>query len=123
MKPACLQSVLSEQQPGPLLYTCIYNPNHGFKAEEVIGKTDADLLPEPEAALLIALKRQVLKSGTSVRQNVQVTIDGNACVFDLSIEPLRDAAGAVVGLIGASLDVTGQQGAARGQAIKKGSTT
>ena len=104
----CTSMVLFNQDTG-LRYTWIHNPNPGFKVEQVIGKTDADLLPEQEAATLTALKQQVLNSGSGVRQNVQTTIAGKPRVYDLSIEPLRDAAGAVVGITCASLDVTGQQ--------------
>ena len=102
--------VLSNQDKG-FRYIWICNPKPGFKSEQVIGKTDADLLPEKEAAAVMALKQQVLESGRGARQNVQMTIEGKAFVSDLTIEPLRDVAGAVVWITCASLDVTGQQGA------------
>jgi two-component system CheB/CheR fusion protein len=101
--------VLFTQDTG-LRYTWIANPNPGFNAEQVIGKTDAELLSSVEAASLTALKQQVLQSGRGVRQNVQMTIEGRACVYDLTIEPLRNEAGTVVGLTCASLDVTGKPG-------------
>ncbi len=110
--------VLFNQDRG-LRYTWIHNPDPGFKAEQVIGKTDADLFPEQESAALTALKRQVLGSGKGVRQNIQMTIEGRLCVHDLTIEPLFDAAGAVVGLTCASLDVTGQPGAPSSRQAKK----
>jgi two-component system CheB/CheR fusion protein len=100
--------VLFNQDPA-LRYTWIHNPNPGFKAEQVIGKTDADLLPHQEAAALTAIKQQVLKNGKGVRQIVRTTSDGKALIYDLTVEPLRDSAGAVVGITGASLDVTEQQ--------------
>ena len=104
--------VLFNQDTG-LRYTWIHNPNPGFKAEEVIGKTDADLLPEPEAAGLTALKQRVLASGRGARQNVCMTIAGETLAYDLTIEPLRDADGAVTGITGAALDIAGQQGGGR----------
>ena len=97
-------------QDTDLRYTWIHNPNPGFKAEQVIGKTDADLLPQQDAAALTALKKQVLKSGKSVRQNVRATIEGKTVVYDLTVEPLRDATGAIVGITCASMDISGQQG-------------
>ncbi|AGX86300.1 chemotaxis-related methylase [Candidatus Symbiobacter mobilis CR] len=100
---------LSNQDVG-LRYTWIHNPNLGLKGEQIIGKTDADLLSVEDAAVLTALKQQVLDSGKGLRQKVLMTVDGKALVYDLTIEPLRDAAGSVVGLTCASLDVTGQQG-------------
>lgn len=110
--------VLFNQDRG-LRYTWIHNPDPGFKAEQVIGKTDADLFPEQEGAALTALKRQVLGSGRGVRQNIQMTIEGRMCVHDLTIEPLFDAAGAVVGLTCASLDVTGEPGSPPPRQAKK----
>jgi PAS domain S-box-containing protein len=97
-------------QDASLRYTWVHNPAQGFKARYVIGKTDADLLPEKEAVALTALKQQVLDSGQGVRQNVQTTIEGKTFVFDLTIEPLRDGAGAVVGITCACVDVTARQG-------------
>ena len=102
-------------QDAGLRYTWIHNPNPnpGFNAEQVIGKTDADLLPEQEAAALTALKQRVLASGQGARHNVCTTIAGKTSVYDLIIEPLRDAAGAVIGIVCASLDVAGQQSGER----------
>ncbi len=96
-----------------LRYTWIHNSTPGFAAEQVIGKTDADLLPEQEAAALTAIKQQVLASGKGTRQNVQVTIAGKTVVYDLMVEPLHDAAGTVVGITCALMDVTGKQGGER----------
>ncbi|MBR9981654.1 MAG: PAS domain-containing protein, partial [Desulfatitalea sp.] len=96
-----------------LRYTWIHNSTPGFAAEHIIGKTDADLLPEQEASALTAIKQQVLTSGKSTRQNVQVTIAGKTVVHDLMVEPLHDDAGAVVGITCALMDVTRQQGGQR----------
>jgi PAS domain S-box-containing protein len=95
-------------QDRDLRYTWIHNPGPGFSAEQVIGKTDADLLPEEDAAALTALKQRVLDSGQGARQHVRTTIGGKPSVYDLSVEPLRDACGAVVGITCACMDVTGQ---------------
>jgi PAS domain S-box-containing protein len=92
-----------------LRYTWIHNPNPGFSAEQVIGKTDADLLPEEDAAALTAVKQRVLDSGHGTRQHVRTTIGGKPFVYDMILEPLRDAGGAVVGVTCACMDVTGQQ--------------
>ena len=102
-------SIVLFNQDTRFRYTWIHNPTPGFKSDQVIGKTDADLLPENEATALMALKQKVLESGKGVRQNVQMTIEGKTFVQDLTIEPLRDSTGAVVGITCASLDITGQQ--------------
>ncbi len=92
-----------------LRYTWGHNPNLGSTAEDIVGKTDADLLPEQEAAALTAVKQKVLASGKGMRQNIRTTIAGKTVVYDLTVEPLHDNAGAVVGITCASLDITGQQ--------------
>lgn len=96
-----------------LRYTWIYNSNLGLAARQIIGKTDADLLPEQEAATLTAIKQRVMESGKGSRQNVPLTIAGKTVVYDLMVEPLHDAAGTVVGITCALLDITGQQGRER----------
>lgn len=73
----------------------------------------ADLLPEQKTAALTAIKQQMLASGKGVRHNARTTIADKTFVYDLTVEPLHDAAGAVVGITCASLDVTGQQGGER----------
>jgi two-component system, chemotaxis family, CheB/CheR fusion protein len=98
-----------------LRYTWIHSPNPGFAAVQIIGKSDADLLPKQEAATLTAIKRQVLASGQGAREIVRTTIAGKTFVYDLTIEPLRDANGAVVGITCAALDVTGREGGEEGQ--------
>jgi two-component system CheB/CheR fusion protein len=96
-----------------LRYTWIHNPNFGFSAEKIIGKTDSDLFPEQEAAALTAIKQAVLASGKGTRQNVRTTLVGKTFEYDLTVEPLHDTGGAVVGITCASLDVIGRQGRER----------
>ena len=91
-----------------------------FQAEQVIGRTDADLLPEQEAAALTAIKRQVLASGKGSRQAVRTTIAGKTLVYDLTIEPLRDSAGAIVGITCVAMDVANTKGLDREDAGAKG---
>ncbi len=97
-----------------LRYTWIHTPNPAVVAVPIIGKTDADLLPQEEAAILTAIKQQVLASGKGAREIVRITLNGKTFVHDLAIEPLRDGAGAVVGITCAALDVTGQQSGEEG---------
>lgn len=77
--------------------------------QEGLGKTDAELFPKEEAAQLTLLKRKVLNSGEGLRQIIHRNRDGEVVVQDLTIEPLRDTDGSMVGITCASLDVTGRQ--------------
>ncbi len=97
-------------QDRDLRYTWIQAPDGGLAAEEVIGKTDLELLPEPEAAALTAIKQRVLKTGAGARQNVRTTTKGKTLVQDLTLEPLQDPDHNIIGLTGAALDITDQPG-------------
>ena len=93
-------------QDRELRYTWMYNPQLGYTTDRVLGKTDAELLPARDAGRIMALKRRVLETNKGAREEVHVTKDGRVLVYDLALEPLRDATGAVVGLTGASFDIT-----------------
>jgi two-component system, chemotaxis family, CheB/CheR fusion protein len=102
-------SISLSNQDLDLHYTWIHPAMPGFAADSVIGKTDADFLPQEEAAKLTTIKQQVLASGQGVRKSFLATLAGKPAVYDLTIEPMRDNDGAVVGITCAALDVTGQQ--------------
>ncbi|HET6496528.1 MAG TPA: PAS domain S-box protein [Thermoleophilia bacterium] len=58
------------------------------------------------AARLTELKRRVLESGVKTREEVNVDVLGDTQSYELIVEPLRDAAGTIVGITGVSWDVT-----------------
>jgi PAS domain S-box-containing protein len=89
-----------------LRYTWLHDSTDTWSLETVFGKRDRDLLDEPDAEVIETLKRQVLDSGAGARQEVRVRRDGVDCYFDLTVEPLRDPAGAVVGITSAAVDIT-----------------
>ena len=94
------------KQDKELRYTWVYNPHPGFRGEEVIGKTDEDLLPEEDAAQLTAVKREVLTSGEQTRKMVRTTIKGIPYYYDLSVQPEYDDDDQIVGVLCCSVDVT-----------------
>ncbi|MBK8482402.1 MAG: PAS domain-containing protein [Proteobacteria bacterium] len=100
-------SVALSNQDSDLRYTWSFNPIDGGDPDELLGKTDAELRPAREAAVLVAIKRRVLESGRGERHQVWSSIAGSACLQDLTVEPLRDGAGVVVGITCASLDLAG----------------
>lgn len=101
-------------QDRALRYTWVHNPQAGFDAAAVLGCSDAELLSEETATPLAALKRGVMESGLPARATVQVRpkLGTEESVHDLSVEPLCDEAGAVVGVLCASTDVTDHHRAA-----------
>jgi formate hydrogenlyase transcriptional activator len=53
----------------------------------------------------VELKRRVLKTGVAVRKEVAIPHDGRSYAFDITVEPLLDEAGKVIGITGASTDI------------------
>ena len=90
-----------------LRYTWIHNPKLGYKASEVIGKTDADIMDSAYAARLTEIKRGVIDTGKPTREEVVTAAPGGPIeYYDLSVEPLRDEAGGIIGVICAATDIT-----------------
>jgi PAS domain S-box-containing protein len=93
-------------QDKELRYTWVYNPHPGLVAETALGKTDAELLPAEDAARLAEIKRRVLDTGVAAREEVRTIIGGQAFFYDLTVEPLRDVTGNIIGVTCASADIT-----------------
>ena len=93
-------------QDRDLRYTSISNPMLGRNIEDIVGRTDAEILSPEAGAAMIALKRSVLASGEAKRAEVPLEDASGIRWHDLHIEPLRNEAGEVVGLTCASVDVT-----------------
>jgi PAS domain S-box-containing protein len=93
-------------QDRDLRYTSISNPMLGRSIEDILGRTDAEILPPDGGATMIAMKRDVLASGEAKRAEVPLEDTSGIRWHDLHIEPLRNDAGDVIGLTCASVDVT-----------------
>ncbi len=74
------------------------------------GKTPEQWLASDEAAVLAATKNRVLEQGESITEEIDLTFDKNERRhYREAIEPMRDRAGKIVGIIGAATDITEQQ--------------
>jgi PAS domain S-box-containing protein len=93
-------------QDRDLRYTSISNPMLGRSIEDILGRTDAEIMPSDGGAAMIAVKREVLASGETKRTEVPLEDAPGIRWHDLHIEPLRNESGEIVGLTGASVDVT-----------------
>ncbi len=92
-------------QDTELSYTWVCNSAARFPFQAILGRTDADFLSAEDAANLTTIKRQVLESGKGSRQEVRITLDGKLHFYDLTVEPLRDAEGLIIGLTCAMMTV------------------
>jgi PAS domain S-box-containing protein len=93
-------------QDRDLRYTSITNPLFGLSTDQIIGRSDEQILPAESTAAIVALKREALRTGEAQDGEVSIKINGDVRWYDLHVEPLRDTDGAVVGLGCAAVDVT-----------------
>jgi two-component system, sensor histidine kinase len=89
-----------------LRYTWIANPVLGLTADAILGRSDNELLGTEAAAPLVRIKRRVMRTGQGERQEVWLTRDGRSGCFDLIVEPQRDPAGRILGVVCAAADIT-----------------
>lgn len=123
LKERCLRAERSEQNfldalrlspmalchhDAELRYTWLYNGHMGFVEEDVLGKTDWDILDKDLADRMGAVKRRVLKTGIGERVEMPTKIGDPSCeYFDLVVEPLKDQeTQKVIGLSCSGIDVT-----------------
>ncbi|NES94965.1 MAG: GAF domain-containing protein [Desertifilum sp. SIO1I2] len=93
-------------QDRDLRYTWIENPAFGDLEEAILGKGDRDLANPEEAAILTRIKQQVLETGIGTREECKLTHLGQAYYYDLTIEPLKETPGNIIGVTGAAIDIT-----------------
>jgi PAS domain S-box-containing protein len=93
-------------QDRDLRFTWIYNPQLGKTVAQMIGKTEADFFPPDLADQFILLKRRAMDTDERVHGEISADVGGQKCVFELLVEPVRNAAGEIEGIRGALLDIT-----------------
>ncbi len=94
-------------QDKDLRYTQVINPQLGLIEQDMIGKTDYDILSREDADQLTKIKRQVLDSGTAVHSEIPlINASGEKNYFAGSYVPKRNAAGEIDGIIGYFRNVT-----------------
>jgi PAS domain S-box-containing protein len=80
----------------------------GKPPEEYLGKTDAEVLDDKDqATIVMANDRRIMESGSSEQVEEDVYLpDGTPVVWLSTKAPLRNEADDIIGLIGASVDIT-----------------
>jgi formate hydrogenlyase transcriptional activator len=84
----------------------MYNPLFTRAVEGAVGKTTDEIFSLDEAARTMEVRRRVLEAGVGARHEIQITDKGRKMYLDVTIEPVSDSTGAVIGLTGAATDVT-----------------
>jgi PAS domain S-box-containing protein len=93
-------------QDRDLRYTWMYNSQLPWSGKDKLGKTPADIFTPEEAERIAEVRRKVLDTGIGVRCETQITNGGTKFYLDTTLEPLLNSAGAVIGITGASMDIT-----------------
>ncbi|HEX6481036.1 MAG TPA: response regulator [Ktedonobacteraceae bacterium] len=91
------------EQDRDLRYTWIFNPLRARTPEQVIGKTDADFALPEEARRLTEIKQRILQTGKGEHCEVQTTGPSGINVYDLTVVPLYDSHGVLIGVTGTSI--------------------
>ena len=89
-----------------LRYKQVYNSHPDMPPERMIGKTDADLFPPEDAQRLFQIKRRVLETGQKAGEETKVTIKDTEYYYYKCAVPVRNRAGAIVGIACACLNIT-----------------
>jgi two-component sensor histidine kinase len=92
-----------------LTYTSVSGALLGRQVDAIVGRSDDQMLPEPSRKPISALKQRVLAEGQPADAEVSIGEGVERRWFDLHVEPLRDVAGKIVGLIGAAVDNTARK--------------
>ncbi len=101
-------------QDRDLRYTWINSPVAVWKEKGWLGKTDAEIVENSQdAARLTSIKRGILETGQSVREEISIQFQGRTIYYDFTGEPLRDHAGNIIGITCAVLDITERRQAER----------
>lgn len=93
-------------QDPDLRYTSISNAFLGRRVDQIIGLTDAEVVPPQDRDAVIELKQRALAGGEPVDAELRLKGLSASRWFDFHVEPLRDAEGKVVGLTCAAVDIT-----------------
>ena len=69
----------------------------------IIGKIDADFMRHEEAKHLTEIKQRVLQTGKGEQLELQTTSVAGVHMHDLTVDPLYDSNGTIIGVTGISI--------------------
>jgi PAS domain S-box-containing protein len=93
-------------QDRDLRYTAVSDPMFGLAVDNIVGRTDDEILPTTSRSAVMALKRGALDTGRAVDGEVSISDGSIGRWYDFHIEPLWSATGEVIGLTCAAVDIT-----------------
>lgn len=93
-----------------LRYATVSHDFLGQPAEYYIGKTNAEALSPENYAFIKPLKQKVMETGEAMRGEFKAKVGDGTRWYDISLAPLKNRAGLVVGLTGAAIDISERKG-------------
>lgn len=93
-----------------LRYASVSHEFMGQPPEYYIGKTNSEVLSPENYAFIKPLKQKVLDTGEAVRGEFKAKVGNGMRWYDMSLAPLKNRAGVVVGLTGAAIDISERKG-------------
>lgn len=88
-----------------LRYSWVYNQRMAGP-EEIIGHFDHDIFTPDEAARLTAIKQRVIGEDTELREQMWLERPEGRIFLDISMEPIHDENGRIIGVRSATVDLT-----------------
>ncbi|HEX7154503.1 MAG TPA: ATP-binding protein [Thermoanaerobaculia bacterium] len=92
-------------QDRDLRYTWLHNPLT-FQPEELLGRTDLEVMDAEDGEILTLIRADVLRSGVGRREIIRIRRGGHVVFCDLVVEPIRDEEDNITGLTTAAVDIT-----------------
>jgi PAS domain S-box-containing protein len=96
-----------------LRYSWVCGPHPDLTPETVVGRTDADLVPEANAGPLVELKQRVIDSGVEEKAVMRFSFTEEPSFYQVTLRPWRDVSGAICGISGVTYDITERMEAER----------
>jgi len=97
-------SVFSQDKE--MRFTWAHNLPTGLIRDQLIGKTDAEVLPPDAAATIMAAKRKAMETGDAQELETSFELLGRKRSFYLLVETLRDDEDIVIGTTSVAVDIT-----------------
>ncbi|NPV63228.1 MAG: PAS domain S-box protein [Methanotrichaceae archaeon] len=94
-----------------LRYIWISNipPEFAMRPEDVLGRTDMEIMDHAEARKLMEIKQRALESEKRVKEEIWLSWEGKQLFFELTAEPVKNDDGCITGLICSALNLTGRK--------------
>lgn len=92
-------------QDTDLRYRWIVNPRLGLKSEDIVGRTDEDILPEDGRAVIVGHKRRALATRSTQTFEVELPEGAERSWFRVDVVPILEG-GAPSGVVCTAIDIT-----------------